>query len=167
MKITIGKLRTLIREAMITSLEPNMKVIIDHDGRNLNINILEAGKSKAHGPGFILLQRIQVEGGTIWEVVNSGAKKGIGPLLYDISMEYVVGRIGDLGITPDTSMVSGEAQGIWDFYLNQRPDVESEPLPENFIHVADRPESLRNYYYKIGTPTLDKLEGENLIEYRT
>jgi hypothetical protein len=82
-------------------------------------------------------------------------------------MEYVVGRIGDLGITPDTSMVSGEAQGIWDFYLNQRSDVESEPLPENFIHAADRPESLRNYYYKIGTPTLDKLEGENLIEYRT
>lgn len=167
MKISIGKLRTLIREAMITSLAPGMRVIIDYDGRNLEINILEAGKPKAHGPGFITLQRIQVEGGTIWEVVSSGAKKGYGPLLYDIGMEYVVGRIGGLGITPDRSNVSGEAQGIWDFYLNRRPDVENKPLPENVLYATDRPESLGNYYYKRGTPTLDSFEDQNLIEYRT
>lgn len=167
MKISVGKLRALIREAMISSLPPTMKVIIDHDGRNININIVEAGKPKAHGPGFIVLQRLQAKDIIIWEVVGSGAHKGYGPLLYDIAMEYVVGKVGDLGITPDTSLgVSDEAKNVWDHYLNKRPDVMKEALPENLSNVPNKPESLKNYYYKNGTPTLDGLENENLIKYK-
>lgn len=166
MKLSIGKLRTLIREAMITNLSDGMKVIIKDEGRDISIILIEAGKPKAHGPGFISLQRKQVPDGIIWEVVNSGAKSGYGPLLYDLAMEYVAGRLGDLGITPDTTAVSGEAQGVWNFYLEKRGDVEHEPLPEEiFIHASDRPEPLRYYYYKIGTPTLDVLESNNLVTY--
>ena len=168
MKITIGKLRSLIREAMVSTLAPGMKVVVDHEEvRSITVTITEDGKPRAHGPGFITLQRIQVEGGTIWEVVSSSARKGFGPLLYDIAMEYVVGRVGDMGITPDTARVSPEAQRVWDFYLENRGDVEHEVLPPSFIHAADRPESLRNYYYKLGTPILDELEGSGVIVYKS
>jgi hypothetical protein len=165
MKITISRLRSLIREAMITTLPPGVVVVVDQDARSISISMIESGK--AHGPGNITLHRIQSENGNIWEVVNSVAKKGYGPLFYDIAMEYVVGRLGDLGITSDTStMVSGEATRVWDFYLNNRPDVEKEFLPDNFLHAKDRKEPFRYYYYKVETPYLDRLEEENVIKYK-
>lgn len=166
MKISVGKLRELIREAMITNLSDGMKVIIENEGRSITINLVETGKPKAHGPGFITLQKKQVHDGTIWEVVNSGARRGYGPLLYDLAMEYVAGRLGDLGITPDTTTVSSEAQGVWRFYLEKRSDVEHESLPpEICIHAPARPEPLRYYYYKFETPTLDDLETKSLVTY--
>jgi len=166
MKITIGKLRSLIRESMVSELPEGVKVIIEEEGRTLAVYVAEEGKPKAHWPGWIKLQRVQVPDGNIWEVVNSAANKGYGPLLYDLAMEIVVGEIGDLGVTCDTTSVSPEAQRVWDFYYSSRNDVEHEELPPNFFGAKDRPESLRYYYYKIGTPRLDYLTELGKVERR-
>lgn len=165
MKITLGELRSLIRESMVSALGDNQSVEIKTEGgRSITISIKEVGKPRAHSPGVITLQRVQVPDGIIWEVVNSAAQKGYGPLLYDLTMEYVVNELGDLGLTCDTTSVSGEAQRVWNYYLNNRPDVEHELLPEKFRHAKDRPEPLQYYYYKMSSTYLDQFRDEGKLE---
>jgi len=61
-----------------------------------------------------------------YEVTQSRAKKGWGPLLYDAVMESV-GKAG-FGLTCDRYSVSDEAFRVWTHYLLQRPDVQSKQL---------------------------------------
>jgi hypothetical protein len=60
-------------------------------------------------------------------ISGSGNKvqKNLGPLLYDLGMEmsYIVGADG---IGPDAREVSDEAKTVWDYYLNNRPDVQAK-----------------------------------------
>lgn len=165
MKLTVGQLRRVIQEAMVSELGPGMSVKIEKDGRNLSIHLKEAGKPKAHWPGVIDLQRCSLPDGVVWEVVNSTAHKGYGPLLYDLAMEVVVGRIGDLGIMCDRTSVSGEARRVWEHYFAHREDVGHDPLPEeNFPGSLARPEALKQYYYKFDTSRLDGFEAAGLVE---
>ena len=52
--------------------------------------------------------------------------KGWGPLLYDVAMEYATSK--GSGLMSDRDMVSSEAKGVWDYYLNKRSDVEPHQL---------------------------------------
>jgi len=54
-----------------------------------------------------------------WEVMNSKAPSGFGPLLYDLAMEWA----GDKGIIPDRDNVSADARNIWKHYYDKRRDV--------------------------------------------
>lgn len=165
MRITLSELRQIIREAMVTELEPGMKIRIEHSGNTLGIMIMKQGVPRAHSPGGIRLRKRAVDDGSIWEVESSGAQRGWGPLLYDLAMEYVSYDIGDLGITPDSVTVSTEARGVWEHYFNRRGDVEKDPLPKSMLYQAgDRPEYLRYYYYKLSRPLLDKFEAQGLVE---
>ena len=169
MKVRLGELRQLIREVMVSDLADDMYVDIEvESGRAVQIAVRAAGKPKAHSPGVIRLERKPVPGGNVWEVVHSAAAKGYGPMLYDLAMEFVVRHLGDLGITPDTSVVSDEARGVWSYYLSSRPDVEKEELPrEVFTGAGDRPEALRYYYYKVGSPMLDGYVARGLVRSDT
>jgi len=51
----------------------------------------------------------------------SQAKKGFGPLLYDVAIEVATKIAG--GLTSDRKSVSDDAYKIWDYYLNKRSDV--------------------------------------------
>lgn len=53
---------------------------------------------------------------------------GWGPFLYDIAMEIATMRTN--GLTPDRNVVSGEAQEVWDFYSQNRPDVKQFQLDD-------------------------------------
>lgn len=53
---------------------------------------------------------------------------GWGPLLYDIAMEVATMRSN--GLTPDRLVVSSDAYGVWDHYLNKRSDVQSHQLDD-------------------------------------
>jgi hypothetical protein len=165
MKIRLRELRRLIREAMVSDLADDMYVDIEVEGgRAVQIAVRQAGKSKAHSPGVIRLERKSVPEGNVWEVVHSAAASGYGPMLYDLAMEFVVGHLGDLGITPDASVVSAEARRVWSYYLLSRPDVEKKELPrEVFTGVGDRPEALRYYYYKVDSPMLDGYIARGLV----
>jgi hypothetical protein len=60
--------------------------------------------------------------------VSTGFKTshGWGPMLYDVVME----RLGmkGYGLAPDRNSVSADAINVWDFYMNQRDDIEKKQL---------------------------------------
>jgi len=58
-----------------------------------------------------------------WEVVESKAPGGWGPMLYDIAMEFV----GSDGLMADRGTVSDDAYGIWAYYDN-RGDIKAFQL---------------------------------------
>jgi len=64
-----------------------------------------------------------------YEVVwaTSEAAPGFGPMLYDIAMELA----GDKGLMCDRSSVSDEAEQVWEYYLNNRPDVIAKQLDDD------------------------------------
>jgi len=55
---------------------------------------------------------------------------GWGPFLYDIAMELTTMNFN--GLTSDRSVVSSDAQDVWDFYSKYRPDVKSHQLDNEY-----------------------------------
>jgi len=70
-------------------------------------------------------------------VVDSGAEKGWGPLLYDVAIEYATIHGG--GLISDRGVVSPSAHKVWDYYLNNRSDVKAHQLddPRNTLTPTD------------------------------
>jgi len=66
-------------------------------------------------------------GGT-WEVyrayLKEGAPDGAGPLMYDIAMEIA----GTRGIMSDRMTTSDDAARVWEYYLDNRTDVITQPI---------------------------------------
>lgn len=50
--------------------------------------------------------------------------QGLGPMLYDIALELA----GADGLMSDRRMVSAQAWNVWNYFLNNRPDVTSKQL---------------------------------------
>ena len=75
--------------------------------------------------GYIELQHPDDPCNGAKEVVHSAAKSGYGPLMYDIAMSVSNG-----GIVSDRMSVSDDAMGVWDYYMNNRSDVEAHPLDD-------------------------------------
>jgi hypothetical protein len=91
----------------------------------------------------------------------SRAPKGFGPLLYDIALEYA----GKNGIVPDRANVSDQALKIWNYYYNNRSDIEKKSLENTDCSTEssknlsiEQAKVLNSVYYKSGTPTIDKLK---------
>ena len=57
---------------------------------------------------------------------SSETASGWGPLLYDVAMEWA-SKNGS-GLTSDRGSVSKDAYNVWNYYLRNRPDVESTQL---------------------------------------
>ena len=66
-------------------------------------------------------------------VAYSMAAPGWGPMLYDVAMEVATQTGG--GLTPDRKAVSNDAQNIWNYYFNNRGDVQSHQLDLTDIEV--------------------------------
>jgi hypothetical protein len=74
--------------------------------------------------GMIDLVRHHNELWNAWEVRASAARKGYGPLMYDIAMS-------ECGcITSDRRNVSDSAERVWSHYFNRRPDVSHLPFDD-------------------------------------
>ena len=117
-------------------------------------------------------------------VSSSFARKGLGPLAYDVAIELT----GNL--MPDRYSVSKPANKVWDRYMNNRPDIQVSQLdndlndltPENEDNCAqDSAEhdargwsqpgefwnsSLSKVYRKTGTPVIDELRKRGMLEER-
>lgn len=59
-----------------------------------------------------------------YEVKNSAALSGYGPLIYDL----VLSQIYPNYLIADRNSISNKALKVWDFYLNNRPDVNKQLL---------------------------------------
>lgn len=77
-----------------------------------------------------------VQGKNIYVIVNTEfVKHGLGPLMYDVILEYVSYYNGIL--CPDRESVSDEAYSLWEKYLNQRNDIEYIQLDISSQEIKD------------------------------
>lgn len=87
---------------------------IDHDEMQKFIYAYTALSPSRHGKAY-----------GAKEVINSVAKSGWGPLIYDIAMS-----MNDHGLMPDRNSVSPAAANVWAFYDKNRSDVEKLQLDD-------------------------------------
>ena len=97
----------------------------------------------------------------VWEVLESKAGQGYGPLLYDIAMEYAT-KYG-LGLMSDRVSVSGEAVDVWDYYLKNRVgvDVEAHQMDDRKNTLTPTDDDNNNQHIS------KKLAGENWADHPT
>lgn len=121
-----------------------------------------------------------------WAINKSNTSiNGLGPLMYDLMIDLV----HPAPLTADRLMVKLPAKNVWDFYMNNRDDIEALQLDnledeltpgfeddncdqnsaENWAFTERRPwqtSSLSKAYRRKGggTPTLDALEGLGIID---
>lgn len=79
-----------------------------------------------------------------YQVDNSAALKGWGPLTYDITMSV----IHPAYLIADRGSNSSDADKVWTYYLNNRPDVHKELMEELITGDCDLPSS--------NNPTIEK-----------
>ena len=98
--------------------------------------------------GVIEAQRFSGCNGA-YEVRWAEAPKGWGPLLYDVAMEYATMMGG--GLTSDRKSVSQEAAGVWDYYYNNRGDVDYDQMDDYEGHLTpddDSDDCNQEFVYK-------------------
>jgi len=125
-----------------------------------------------------------------WVVQGAHADHGWGPLLYDVAIEWASMRGSGVGLAPDRSMVSAEAEAVWDNYMNSRSDVEmmqldnmkNELTPEESDNCAQNAavsnaasnsqgvewhqSSLSKVYKKKGAGTIKALQAAQKLVFR-
>ena len=116
---------------------------------------------KLEDAGSILVVPI-AEFPKIWKVWSVKAPHGFGPALYEIGMEIAQLK-GAIGLTPDTSIVSSEAQKVWQHYL-QRPDIETLPLPDDFKFATPRPDEIKKIFRKKNPDYIQKLVAAGKVD---
>ena len=75
--------------------------------------------------GIMVLSEPEQPSGGAWRVRGAAAQKGWGPTLYDVVMGS-----DPRPLMADRGSVSGEAKGVWDFYKDNRNDIEKNPLDD-------------------------------------
>ena len=115
-------------------------------------------------------------------VGKSYAARGLGPLLYDIAIEWTD------GLMADRMEVSSDAENVWDKYMNSRPDIQAwqldvpkdynmpqltpydeeddceQAVPIQRMRDAWADSSLSKMYQKIyRMPVIDELEERGLL----
>lgn len=74
--------------------------------------------------------------GGAWVVYHSMTAKGWGPMLYDVAIEYATQVAG--GLTSGRDDVSSEAERLWKYYFENRPDVQAHQLQDKkFIKTGE------------------------------
>ena len=154
-------LRKYIRELLTESVNPKimsmidrveldgLKVTIEPRGERTWIRLIhsdrqfQSGWVEGRGPDAIrvvgavaFLKTDQSFDGPCLQSHQIGGSRvdsGYGPLLYDVAIEL------SGGLTSDRTSVSDDAEGVWDYYSKNRPDVEVIQLD---IPVEEFPDQL-------------------------
>jgi hypothetical protein len=116
---------------LIASDTGTKKTLVLFDPRIASM-ALEASKQSKGGTralthaivGYIQLGREPEPQNGAMSVSGSAARKGHGPLMYDIAMS-MFGRI-----TADRNSVSPSAANVWSYYFSKRPDVKKLPFDD-------------------------------------
>lgn len=75
--------------------------------------------------GIMVLSEPEQPSGGSWRVRGAAAQDGWGPTLYDVVMGAT-----SRPLMADRGSVSRDAKGVWDFYKDNRSDVEKKPLDD-------------------------------------
>tara|TARA_R110002110_G_scaffold386280_1_gene597954 strand:- start:91 stop:726 length:636 start_codon:yes stop_codon:yes gene_type:complete len=123
----------LITEAMKTpdDLPDGVHVEIEQRrGDLVGFSIEDTTTDAANGTrGFLAIKPTEAHDGEClngYKVTISDATSGWGPMLYDLALEWASKHGG--GLMSDRNEVSKSAFNVWEYYDNQRPDVESAQL---------------------------------------
>ena len=95
------------------------KISITEDGTMINAGYLKNDSRQGYATAYKMRDNLYYVG-------LSSATSGYGPKLYDVLMEAATEKGAML--TSDRSMVSGDAQKVWEFYFKNRGDVKKTPL---------------------------------------
>lgn len=82
-----------------------------------------------YGSRIIGYGKMEKGGGTpfgCWVIGSTAARKGYGPLLYDILLTLA----GRDGVAPDRTSVSSYASKVWEYYTRRRLDVRRRPIDD-------------------------------------
>lgn len=156
MKLTLKQLKKIIIEAAQASygLADNFGIITDYNSPYFKhrssdymtqfnfglfnvtetLNELRSDQCTKHNIGDAIISNLKAmlsikvpnypQNGA-YEVSRSAADSNFGPTLYDMVMSVTPN-----GLTPDRLDVSSEAERVWDYYANKRPDVEKSFLDD-------------------------------------
>ena len=168
-------LREYIREILLTEaamgpadLTDDMHVLIKTRGNTMWVRL--AGKDPERGDGEYLLGDVVAERDTgeypcsnafivSWSKVR---ESGWGPMLYDLAMEYATSQ--GSGLMADRAMVSSDAFNVWQYYADQRGDVEKIQLDdaEDNLTPGDTADNCTQKLVYKGTHTGERWEGFDL-----
>ena len=200
-------LREYIRELLTESIDPKMVELIDRlEEKGWKVKLLK-DRAILFNPAGLGDSNVRVNQGTIgWStpdeydfegpdgygsclganiIDSSYAAGGLGPVLYDVAIEASGGK----GLASDRFSVSSEATNVWDYYMNNRPDVQVVQMDnkKNLLTPGDGDNcdqnvstldvgtklkhgwvesSLSKVYKKAGTPVIDELERRGLLMRR-
>ena len=197
MKITESKLRRIIKEALLTEVaitpetakERGITFVVDGSLHNIEITVIRGGDD-TDIVGQLYAGKIEesrsIDQKGVWAINRSATLiNGLGPLMYDLMIDLV----HPASLVSDRLLVSKDAKRVWDYYMNNRDDVEALQLDnledeltpgfkddnydqnsaENWAFTDRQPwhdSSLSKAYRRRGggTPTLDALEGLDIID---
>jgi hypothetical protein len=133
-------------------------ILYDKNFVEQNINAIKKTKSKKYLlpaiHAFIIVQPTtgSCAKNNLSEVTAVAAKKGYGPLIYDIILSFIHPNY----LTSDRSNVEPAAFNIWYTYFHSRNDVSKSPLPNSCKLPKDyqdlNPPNPLAFKYKINTP---------------
>lgn len=193
MRMTETRLRRLIREQLLveSAMTPEdakregFSISIKKRSNYVDIKV----NSSQYGGWIGQISSVAMDHscGGAWSIDSAEVGvKGLGPLLYDLMLDVIHPR----PLTSDRVEVSWDARSVWDYYLHDRPDIESIQLDDlkNTLTPADSdnceqnssmiwgddlygdegrwPDSSLSKAYRRkggGTPVLDKLRSLGVI----
>ena len=123
-----------IQKQMAALIDGGYAIRIDlMSGASVRFKIVsqETPDKTQSGLGRIIIGRSEDDDGKCldaWSIYSSQAKqnKGLGPLLYEIALEWASQNGG--GLMADRSAVSDEALAVWDKYYRTRPEIKAKQL---------------------------------------
>lgn len=129
-------LRAYIRNKLLTEAAMGVE---DLEAEDISIVVKDFGNSALifyAGPsgnsidspvtGKMQIQEPQEDCDGAWEVAESEAEGGWGPMLYDVAIEWATMNAN--GLTSDRDNVSFAARKVWQYYFWNRGDVDSHPV---------------------------------------
>lgn len=176
MKLLFENWREFLTEdaGSIDNLDPGLEITIQtypgEDWVDIYFSEVEYPGEPAHGePSGIIAIDLAPNCTTdkkLWQIhVNERITHGWGPVLYDIAMEWATMN-GD-GLIADRDAVSGEAWEVWDYYLQNRKDVQAHQLDD--LENTLTPEDPDNCDQEVAADPGDKwgLETSPISKYYT
>ena len=196
-------LREYIRELLTESVNPRIMSMIDvleKNGGNVEVlsdRVIVWEPTENNPRRWVAMVAYETPagaraggkcGGAGGVVKSATAKTGMGPLAYDVAIEAQEG----MGLISDRGDVSSDARAVWDYYMNNRPDVTSQQLDDQYNSLTpenddnchqeiegtggtavdmfpDNPKawvksSLSKLYKKSGTPVMDELRKRGMLD---
>ncbi len=132
MKLILENWNKFLNEAAMgmDDLPPDTVVVVN-ERKNSETEIYysslsEMGSTDTKPYGRIIIEAPFPEGTCdgAWNVANSDADQGWGPMLYDIAIEWATQNAN--GLMADRSSVEQEAENVWNFYLKNRKELTTE-----------------------------------------